>query len=731
MENPKHLKKHKTPEIDKDTKLEAENVTNQKEKVPTAKTKEEEVQKEFDLRLADLKSAVSEMEKHNKDSVGGPKEEITEEIFENIMKMPVSEFMEYANGGKNINKPDLRSVHDQVSGIINGEFNEEYKGSKFRQVMNMPVTKVFFAAFCLFLKFGVSAQAHEVTVKDNTDSGHKIETNFDGGGNTPHLDRENANDTYKLSPDDAALKNLKEVSTLDILQSFETDKADVSKADSLDITNKIHTFLDKINTHNIKDFKEAKKVVEVSSDERATKFGAEDKKAEPTLEGNTLLSKARAEKAAGIAESAFKTHDYSKSGLDTKDIKETQNTKVETKIPDKGYTKITELNKINPETGKVYTEKDVENMKTSTNADVKALYNDLLKECRYAKINLMVESEKESLKKVDQFDRFFLYVDKSPSSKYSMNNMAKTLTDMGLKENSKGNITKVDLVYYSDNVDKVKASKNIQEAAKDLRLEPTDGAGHAENPFASCIKHLEKVVQENAQKIKNGEKIEKENNGLAISLTEGLQDSKNLFKAIKLMRQAGVDVDGGKATILMYSPKSDKPLEIKLIDLENKIEKVIKARMEASIPAYQEKINQSEKNLQVSLDKVVKNVSPKLLKELLKLDKVSDLGDENNIKEKLMGSFKFDDEYKWAHNKNEAYNTIKQLTYAKASLAETEKYLKQAKNETVEGYLASHNIQIKTFTDEKGNKANFEIYDGEDRFTGPGYVAPRAEYISL
>ncbi|MHB8903609.1 MAG: hypothetical protein ACYC40_00705 [Patescibacteria group bacterium] len=697
IKNPEHLRKMGTPELDKYNQAEKESHVDEKETAPTAETRAEEDQKEFNLRLADLKMAVAEMEKHNKNSVGGPKEEITEEIFENIMNMPVSEFMEYANGGKNINKPDLRSVHNQVSGVINGEFNEEYKGSSFRQVMNKPMTKVFFAAFCLFLKFGVHAQAHEATVKENPDSGHKIGTNFDGGGKTPQLDRENAKDTYKLNPHATALEGLKEVSTLDILQSFETDKANISKTDSLDITNKINKFLDKVDKHTIKDFKEARKVVEVSSDERATKFGSEDKKAAPTLEGNIPLSKARAAKAASIAELAFKTHDYSKSDLPAKDVKEMQNTKVETKIPAKGFTKITELNKINPATGKIYTEKDVENMKTSKDADVKALYNDLLKECRYAKINLMVES---AFQRVSQGDRLLLFVDNSPSTEYTMNYTANKFQERGLEENSKGNIAKVDLVYYTDDASQVKHLPNILAAADDLRHNHIKQSS-IENPFKSSINYLKNLISQDKETKKTGGEIEDHREAI-FTTDEGLQEAQHIFEAVELLKEAQVK----NATIALYSPNAPKPLEKDLFGMANEIQKSIETKMELDKTILEQTKQSAEKTLNDLISQANAKVSPKLLNEFFGQEKISNekgalkiLDSDNQKLHKLQGE----------KRPGEEKMILYKLFEAIKNLEKNNESLNKVNTQTFKDYLNTTQIEIKTFTDNSGKKVAFDV----------------------
>lgn len=197
------------------------------------------------------------------------------------------------------------------------------------------------------------------------------------------------------------------------------------------------------------------------------------------------------------------------------------------------------------------------------------------------------------------------------------------------------------------------------------------------------------------------------------------------------MEKAHVDVKAGNAILRMYTPQNiHRPLEIKLIDLKNKIEESVKAKLEAGIPKLQAEIAKNEKNLQICLDRAVKNINPKLLKEALSLNNISDLGSEEEIKAKLINGYKYD-AIKWLKHHNNEANTLAALTRANQGLNTAIKYLEDWKLLTTEKYLSLRNIQIKTFTNNKGEKETFDIYDGADRFSGSGYVAPRAEAMNL
>ena len=130
------------------------------------------------------------------------------------------------------------------------------------------------------------------------------------------------------------------------------------------------------------------------------------------------------------------------------------------------------------------------------------------------------------------------------------------------------------------------------------------------------------------------------------------------------MEKAHVDFKAGNAILRMYTPQNiHRPLEIKLIDLKNKIEESVKAKLEAGIPKLQAEIAKNEKNLQICLDRAVKNINPKLLKEALSLNNISDLGSEEEIKAKLINGYKYD-AIKWLKHHNNEANTLAALTRA-------------------------------------------------------------------
>ena len=644
----------------------------------------EKQEKDFGERLDDLKAAISEMNQHG--------DQITEEMFENIMNMPFSEFESYTNGGKNISDPDLKNFHNQVSGIINGELNESYKGNRFRQIMNKPISRALFAAVCLFLKFGVPAEAqenNEANIKDAPTN--KIElkapNNFDGDPNNKNINYSEHQADYESFPH----QGLKEASTMNITQSFEVDKANISETDANLIKSQAENFLNKINPNNFEQYKNAKKVIYVSSDERATKYGADNKKLAPTLENNINLSNDRFIEGEKVIQDAFANNDYSKSGLTPEQIKEIKETKFELSMPDKGYTKIIELNKINPQTGEKYTEADITEIKKND----PNLYKALNDECRYVKLDLMVES---TIQKVSQCDRVLFFIDNSPSTEHTMDDMANKLEELGIQENSKGNIAKADLVYYTNDASPVKNLPDILAAAKDLRNVQTKGSS-IENPFKSSISYFKSLIENDAKLASNGNEVE-DYRAAIYTTDEGLQDVQNIFEAAKLATEAHVK----DANIFLYSGQNNEPLEKNLFELRNEIEQIIKAKMELNLLTLEQNKQDEEKNLHNLMSQANEKVSAKTLQESFGQDKLNN--EDTGLKTLIaQNQTKYIQNIKSPQEKAIIYQLFKSIN----NLEKVNKLFSAAQTQTFEDYLANTQIEIKTFTEEKGKKIDFNV----------------------
>lgn len=653
-------------------------------------------EKNFGERLDDLKAAISEMSKHG--------EEINEEMFENIMGLPFNEFQDYVNSGKIIKQNDLKSFQEKVSEVINGEFNKTYTGNHFRNVMNKPLRRAFFAAVCLFLTSGVAAQAHnnETVTKDKLVNGTevKVPDNLDSN---PDAIKAN-NHTYKFNPEAVNSSALKEAAIVDITQGFEVDKASIPDQEINEIKKEIDIFLNKINKDNFNQYSEAKKIVYGSSDSRATKYGAEDKKLDPTLENNIKLSKDRCLEGIRVIKESFLNHDYSKSGLNPEQITKIKQVEPEFKIPEKGYTKISELSEINPKTGEKYTDQDVKEIEKNN----PGLYKELNDKCRYVKLDLMVESlvkVEPSLEKVSQCDRAIFFIDNSPSTEHTKNDMAKKLEELGIKENKKGHVAQADLVYFSSDANQVKTLPNILAVADDLRRVASKGAS-VEYPFKSSISYLNNLIKTDQETAKNGGHVE-DNRAAFYTTDEGLQDVQNIIEAVKLLKQANVK----NASIFIYSPFRIIPLEKNVFELKDEIEKVIKAKLELNLATLEQSKQNEENNLNNIITEANEKLSPKTMNEFFGQDKLSHENGEIKINKDKNHQLS---QLEKINKSSRERIVLRKLIISNDRLEKLSNLYEKAKNETFEDYLKKTQIEITVFTEKDGTTQNFDIL-GHDK----------------
>ena len=663
-----------------------------------APNKKEREEKDFTERLLDLQQAISEMDKHG--------EEIDEDIFENIMDMKFSEFESLAHSGALIKDKDARSLHQKVSGILNRELvddTQEYKGSRFRQIMNKPLSKVLFSALCLFFKFGVPAvQAHEIKAQEPKKIDTKIENSYDA--NESVLRDRSSDNTYKFDSHEPDLEDLKDSTIMNMAQNFEIDKANISPADAEKIIAEYNNFLDKINVKNIDDALAKEDVIEASSDERATKYGAVDKKLAPTLENNINLTNDRAHIAANLLMEVKKNHDFSKSGIAEDKIEKYKNKEFKFKVPEKGYTKITELNEINPETGEKYTDQEVEEMKKNN----PELFDELTEKCRYVSLDLKIEF-KTSIKKVNQYDRIIFFVDNSPSTEYTMNDMARNLEELGLQENSKGEIAKADLVYYANAASPVKHLPDILAAAKDLKEKKVKGSS-IEKPFLSSINYLKDLIKNDEEIAKNGGRVENYR-GAIFTTDEGLQETENIFEVVDLLEKANIK----DATVRLYPNDGQLPIEKNLFEIKDQVEKFIKVKMSADSAALEQSKITETMNLNKLIASVNEKVDSKVIQDFFGQEKIDNIEMVTKILE--------NEDFKKPLKSSQPI--LNKLLTSGEKLMEINDLTEKAKTQTFEDYLKNTRIEIKVFTDDNGRQVNFDVLGYENNVKDKNNISVR------
>jgi hypothetical protein len=633
--------------------------------------------------------------------------EIAADIVKNEIGITLEEFLD-----KKIEDPGIKKSFINVPNEINEMMSQkaEERGttlSSLRNILsNKPLLKAAILSTILFFKFNGAALAgndgeDKNLHKNNTETESKVKKVAEVGG-------DGDKDTYDATKhfDDSkksTAEGLKESYEINMTNSFDVDKADISKEDAGKIKKDFHSFLDKINPSNFKQFIESKKVISASSDERATKFGAEDKKEPAKLENNIFLTDERILAGENILMETVNEHDFSKSGLSENQIKEIKSSMYEHKVPEKGYTKITELNKTDPKTGEKtsekYTDKEVEEIKKN---DPK-LYDQLTKECRYVKADFMVQYA-TNIEKINQFDRAIIFGDITPSTEHTMLSMAKTFKELAHEQAKNGDskMAKVDLVFYSDKIHNIVHADNIFEAGRILEKTESKGS-NKESPFSAAIQYLKHDIETDKEVIKKGGTAE--NKVVYFTTDEGLQDIQNLQELSELLIKA--NVQEGNAYILMYPKDGSKPFEKKISDLINEINNKIEIKIEHDALVLEQQKISSEDKLNNLVSKIIKEVNPKTLQEVLGQENI---GNENEIAQKLLTQKLITPKLESSEKSRTESHIIWQLNDAKYNLFKINNLLEKTKNQTVENYLKTTNTQIKVFTDENGKKFNFDIW---------------------
>jgi len=392
--------------------------------------------------------------------------------------------MEYINGGENIKETDVKSLHDNISQALNGQLSEEHRGSRLKEFLRKPASKIVFATLILFLKFAPHAQAHEATVKDSPNDHNRTEAVKGGGGDGGVNPDGTDSKTFVIGAEHLTIPNLENTAKIDLTNSYETDKDFISEADANEIKDSFKAFLGQINADNFKKVMDLDFKIYGSSDERQTS----------TWKGGNLeLTQARIAAAEKIIKAELENHDFSNSGLTPEQIKALQNKEFKHGIPEKGVTHITDI--VNPNTGEKYTDKEVEEMKKNNITK----YNDLLQDCRYIKINLMAKADefkpvpaippvleiktnteipKLTIKLISGYDQTIILMDDSPSMADSKNYMANQLQT----EEKAANIK---IATFSDKLNSVTPTDNFYEAGEVLKNIRTGGNAHERATYAA------------------------------------------------------------------------------------------------------------------------------------------------------------------------------------------------------------------------------------------------------
>jgi hypothetical protein len=412
-----------------------------------------------------------------------------------------------------------------------------------RKLFASKAGKLAFVSFLLFAKFS-PAMAGETKNNSTKTDANKIEAK--------------ASDAHK-SENGKTIKYEPKISgehgehngplKLDLSNSFETAKAEISPENQKNIEQTFTEFLSKINKDNYKQFAFSNWAVEGSSDERPISIEG----------GNNKLTHDRVNSLKPFLQKVLDKFDFSRNGLSHTEIESLKHKVIGEKIPnggegrEAGVTYLTDLN--NPSTGQHYTAEEINAIKTN-NPDK---YQDLLKECRYTKLNLESTGEyTNALTQAGQaYDKVTMLIDKSgsmfDSKDYIADNIEKNIKD----DDSHNGSTKYAIGFFSDALHSLEEAGNLKDACHKIKAEHTLGYAH-EKMLSSTVSALETILEAN-----HGQKVEGRQ-VLVVATDEAIQDvSVNNLKAIKdLSTKTGVEVK-----LLMGIDENNRVVEVSIDDL--------------------------------------------------------------------------------------------------------------------------------------------------------------------
>lgn len=405
---------------------------------------------------------------------------ITLEELDALTGIKPEVFLQLLTGEKNIVFKDVKDFHERISSA-QAEPVEEYKDSALRKIANNNFIKASVLSLILFLKFAPHAEAAPGKLVDNrihdTEVEKKAEKKVEGGDKTYHYD----------GPNPGEANAMESLAKLDLTNSYETDKADISLESQKNIESQVHDFLSEISVSNYHDLMTKVWKISGSSDERLT---------DTWKGGNEELTNARINAAEQIIQTAIDNYDYAKSGLSAEQIKSVKekpflHDSFESKNgPEKGVTYLTDLKNPDSKTGENYTAEQIKDIKEK---DPKKYFS-LLEKCRYINVNLMAENNSishvdsrpaqletrgvdlNSLKNVIpdflSYKAVMILEDNSGSMKQSKEEMAQYLDD-----NYQANI-KVTTGSFSSDTSNFQSGQNMHEASQSLRNMATIGSSN-------------------------------------------------------------------------------------------------------------------------------------------------------------------------------------------------------------------------------------------------------------
>lgn len=377
----------------------------------------------------------------------------------------------------------------------------------------------------------------------------------------------NYNDYLSFEPEAFTHANFEkntEGFSVDMEQSFETDKAEINGEAQEVIRKNIQDFFTSITPETVDMMLKGSWEFYGSSDERPTNAWGE--------KGNKALTQARVDALQVIFDEEMKSFDFAENGLSDDDIERIRHKEIKQSMPENGVTLVTDF--INPETGKNFTSADVEYL-AQQNPD-KLAY--LLQQARRVEFrtdiplmentqNDQVESTQEKQEKdptyeyqrltqtevfkdINNYDSFAFGLDNSPSASYEemVAGLEKYMTESG--NDLFGKLQEV--AVYSDNIHDSRSVQNLNQLSRFVGRH-LDKGSHRERVITSAMQMLEKYEAQ-----KSG------NHALIMWTDEMIQDGAMIPQLDALAQEKGYEV--------LFAMTNDRTQEVGLVPLSTLVE---------------------------------------------------------------------------------------------------------------------------------------------------------------
>ncbi len=524
--------------------------------------------------------------------------QLNNEKIEEISGLKVEEIKDYFNNQQTDEKFKNYSQLIEAIGYLAEDKTLSRQEKWWRNFSQKFVKKIGLTTLALFLLFKADPGKAQDSFTNKLETGElsdNMEASFSNNGQLAETYVMSEKD-LKISPDSRELESdfedLERYSSLDISHYFSTDLAEISNENKDKIEENFKNFLSKINKNNFNELIESDFKVYGSSDERPTSNWGEDK-GDGEIFGNEKLARSRVQAFINKLQPILKNYSFENSDLSAEQIELIRNKEFIIEIAEsvngeeKGVTYISDLE--NPETGKLYSPEEIENIKQNDEAK----YLELLSQCRRVSVDFLalnthmipkLELIKPELNISSMGDiiewkgkkNVKVIVDNSPSIRRTYEHTVEILSNQE-------DLIDTDIYFatFSDKLNEVEKLDNLSALVDTVRnMEKT---GH----------HHERVLHSVIEALKLMPEVNDDEENLLLAITDELFQNINL----DLLEEAKIlaKENNTKVYLIFAQDRAEKIAQaVDLISLESKYKEIMLQRFG---PQAHKFINLSERKI--------------------------------------------------------------------------------------------------------------------------------------